>query len=1348
MSGIRSFARSGDKNTMQMDSRSRGLTASRVRGRSPGKSFLATAAWCVVLACGGRVRAQDRMQHVVGGANNEIRLINGYPEYWVDGRPFLMHAAAFFYHRLPRDRWAEELERLKAMGVNTIDVYPFWNWHEPEENVYDFDGHTNPRRDLKYLLRLTEELGFKVTLRPGPYFTAEWRNGGYPDWLLRRPEYKMSEQAILESRYPRLSALQYDRSDEAAAGYLGNPTHLGYAKQWYQQVLGVAEPYLAEHGGNILNIQIDDDQAIGPENYNGPNFWKYMDTLRGFAKDAIHHSDVPYYINGADMRLNAEANDLTVEPFWNMGQDYQMSGPGGYSSVREAAKNKFTTDNLKLQPLFPPAIIEYGPGWRLNEKDTYETPSHDPSNLLLESRVFLQNGLKGLNYYSLNDTVYPAGYEAPWANYFYAREGAVDYTGAERSSAPYARRNGRLVSGVGSLLGATHFVADAALVYSMGSFPQAELSAEEANFIAESAQRIAWSGAFAHYNFELIDSDHTPEQNFQRYQLLLLFDPAAGELETGKSFPHLHRWSVKAQQVIQRYLEAGGTVLLFPSVPRGEIFDPLFRNLGATRTIPGDAEIRFAGGARGQLAGYRTVVATATASEADIFARDAQGQPVGVRFKIGKGRVVFLGGDFSLWSGLQDPALWPALMGEAGVSRKVNADTVDGDTVDANTKTGSNQKAPLYATELIADTASPPGTGGVANQPGYGFVGVTNFSPDESSTARLRVSDPRASAVDSVAGERSIQLPEITLPPRESLLLPVRIPLNRILAGRGVPLESSDEIYYATEELTGVAYDATTLSLEFTAPLDGEVALRLSRHPRSAEVDGQTAPTREADGLFVIAIPKAKAPNFERRVEITYPRQVPSIHFLNGHTWLRDAKNNAIVRIDNPGASPLEGDLEFSAGTLQASQHAPVSVPEHGSSQIIFRVGIAADIAEGMVANLTATLHGAGREDVSAGSEVTVHAPWTATVQTSWAATFPLREDQVVPIIHPLLASVNLPEVPKFQVRVKNWSDQAREATLTISGSDLEITSSSGKLELPAGSEKIVEFKANPLKGTGLYHFFVRIDGAGLHAEEDVAVAAIAHGEALAYRFDYDRDGFDDVILENQQLRCFVSPHAGGRSFALMRKDTNDNAFDSVGGMRDSFTTRFEPPDMHGLPDWTTEKWLGLYNRPYSFEITAPAGPEARVELEYEAPDIYPAGIHLKRTLSLAGNQEMLVESTSITPHRIKKLQAFVLESSVPFRASLPSGYNQWFAEGRPALDFEPGKKIDVENHPRFIGTRNRNNGETLAMILLTKPRALQIVPEAHSALFRFIYANFARANQTYTYTVGYSLGKDVPAAP
>ncbi len=184
----------------------------------------------------------------------------------------------------------------------------------------------------------------------------------------------------------------------------------------------------------------------------------------------------------------------------------------------------------------------------------------------------------------------------------------------------------------------------------MGAFQQADLTSDEANFVADSASRIAWSGAFEHYNFELIDSDHTPAENFQRYKLLLLFDPAAGEQETGKAFPHLHRWSLKSQKMVQQYLDAGGTVLLFPSIPRGEVFDQLFGGLGSTRTVSGDSEVKFSDGSSGKLLRYRTVLSPPAKSVLDVFARDVQGGTVGLRLGAGKGQIIFFGGDFSLWS--------------------------------------------------------------------------------------------------------------------------------------------------------------------------------------------------------------------------------------------------------------------------------------------------------------------------------------------------------------------------------------------------------------------------------------------------------------------------------------------------------------------------------------------------------------------------------------------------------------------------------------------------------------------------------------------------------------------------
>jgi Glycosyl hydrolases family 35 len=109
----------------------------------------------------------DEIKLIIGTSNNQFRAVNTYPEYWVEGKPFLMHAAAFFYHRIPRDRWAEVLLHLKALGVNTIDLYPLWNWQQPEESLLDFDGHTNQRRDLKYLLRLIDLMISSLRFGPG-----------------------------------------------------------------------------------------------------------------------------------------------------------------------------------------------------------------------------------------------------------------------------------------------------------------------------------------------------------------------------------------------------------------------------------------------------------------------------------------------------------------------------------------------------------------------------------------------------------------------------------------------------------------------------------------------------------------------------------------------------------------------------------------------------------------------------------------------------------------------------------------------------------------------------------------------------------------------------------------------------------------------------------------------------------------------------------------------------------------------------------------------------------------------------------------------------------------------------
>jgi hypothetical protein len=1300
--------------------------------------------------------ARDRIQKVVGTANNQCVVLNGYPEYWVDGKPFFEHSSAFFYHRIPRDRWAEELARLKAMGINTIDLYPLWNWQQPAENVLDFDGQTSPRRDLRYLLRLIDVMGFKLTFRPGPFFCSEWRNGGYPDWLLRRPEYHMSEQAVLEGRYPRLSALQYDKSEQAASGWLENDTHLKYTRKWYRDVLSLVNQLLAEKGGPLINIQIDDDQAIGFENYSGPNFWKYMDLLRQYAKEATQDSKIPYYLNARDMRVNAEANYATSEPFWNTGQDYMDNSPAGYSSVLEAAKNKFLVEILKTQPLFVPTHIEFQAGWLLDEKDTYALATH-PTNTLMATRVMFQNGLKGLNYYPLHDGLYPAGYEAPWGNYFYTWEAAVNYAGKETGRAPYVRRNGRLLAGMGSFLASSHLAADAAVVYPMATFPQAELTAEEANYVAEACRRVLWSGVYDHYNFELVDSDHTPPENLQRYRALLLPNLASTKEEL-KRFPHLERYSEKAQRLTADYVSAGGTLIVFPSLPKGKIFDELLAPLGEARQLAGNAPLKWIDGTTTLALGTRTVLTLPKKrrTEVKVFARDSQGGVVGARINYGQGQVLFFGTDFSRWSmphgtvgkaataSARDyaedvqkaarPAL-AALLKEAGVHRRVYPEM----------ETTKARDLGLYVTELLADPREQLDL----EQAQYGFVGVTNFEVGESRTADITLTDPRAADLAPGAAGRYFRLPRVTVPPRESLMLPIRIPLHNPFWEVAPGLVPGDEVYYATAELSRVAYDGKTLRLEFTSPTEGEVALRLAERPQSAQVDGVGAAVQEDSErrLYIVKIPRGEPPHFVRTLELAYPREGPRITIDARGTWIAGETRAVRLRMENPRPTTLEGELDFVAGAIYKPDNPPLNVhiPGRSSREFSFPVEIPVEGVEGQAVGLVASFRERGSPTTWGWqSEVVIHRPFDYSL--GQVEHFPLREDQLIPILHPTLASLNLPGEASFQLRVKNWLDHEQVVTLAAEGADLVLTPASSQLVLPAQSETTVELRAAPTKGSGAYHFEVRLHAGPYRVREGVVLAALGEGEAIAYLLDYDRDGFEDVILENRALRCFVSPRAGGRSFALALKESNANAFNSVGGMRDSFTARFEPDDMKDVAEWTRVNWLGLYNRPYSFQISSSAGPQAEVRLEYAAPDIYPKGVKVERTLTLAGNQNVVLATTSLTPNGIgKKPQAYVLETSVPFRSFEEPNYNQWFAPGHPKEDFVAEKRVELGVRTGYVATINKKTGETFALMLLTPAERSQMVVENHSALLRALYPAFTAKNQPYNYRVGYYFGKASP---
>ncbi|KAI5606634.1 beta-galactosidase-1-like protein precursor [Silurus asotus] len=145
-----------------------------------------------------------------------------------DGRCFRYVSGSVHYSRVPRCYWRDRLLKMYMSGLNAIQVYVPWNFHEPEQGVYRFEED----RDVEHFLHLANETGLLVILRPGPYICAEWEMGGLPAWLLHNPNI------ILRSA---------DSEYMKAVG------------DWLAVLLSKMRPWLYQNGGNIISVQVENE---------------------------------------------------------------------------------------------------------------------------------------------------------------------------------------------------------------------------------------------------------------------------------------------------------------------------------------------------------------------------------------------------------------------------------------------------------------------------------------------------------------------------------------------------------------------------------------------------------------------------------------------------------------------------------------------------------------------------------------------------------------------------------------------------------------------------------------------------------------------------------------------------------------------------------------------------------------------------------------------------------------------------------------------------------------------------------------------------------------------------------
>ena len=107
--------------------------------------------------------------------------------FYLNGEPFQIISGAIHYFRIVPEYWKDRLEKLKAMGCNTVETYIPWNMHEPQKGHFHFDGML----DIEKFIQTAQDLGLYVILRPSPYICAEWEFGGLPAWLLAEDGMKL-----------------------------------------------------------------------------------------------------------------------------------------------------------------------------------------------------------------------------------------------------------------------------------------------------------------------------------------------------------------------------------------------------------------------------------------------------------------------------------------------------------------------------------------------------------------------------------------------------------------------------------------------------------------------------------------------------------------------------------------------------------------------------------------------------------------------------------------------------------------------------------------------------------------------------------------------------------------------------------------------------------------------------------------------------------------------------------------------------------------------------------------------------------------------------------------------------
>lgn len=246
--------------------------------------------------------------------------------FLLDGKPYVIRSGEMHYPRIPHEEWHDRLRKARAMGLNTITTYAFWNASEPEPGKFDFSGDN----DIAAFVRAAQEEGLNVIVRPGPFVCAEWEFGGFPAWLLRTPGLRVRS---------------YD------------PRFLKASAAWFKRLGQELAPLQSTRGGPILMMQVENEYG-----YVG-NDRDYMAAIRQQMTDAGF--DVPFFMSNGP------------GPTWMArGTLPGMLSVINFTGNAEKTEHAFAR-SAPLMKDMPKMAGEYWSGWYDRDGQPHKTRSND-----------------------------------------------------------------------------------------------------------------------------------------------------------------------------------------------------------------------------------------------------------------------------------------------------------------------------------------------------------------------------------------------------------------------------------------------------------------------------------------------------------------------------------------------------------------------------------------------------------------------------------------------------------------------------------------------------------------------------------------------------------------------------------------------------------------------------------------------------------------------------------------------------------------------------------------------------------------------------------------------------------